>query len=153
MSTGESPLIATGFTLMTACIVGTVSGITVVLGPPVITAAVVTISAAAGEFFAGVFLGTILGLTIAGFTAFLVYRLYRLQQTHNPQVSDGVMYQPTGSPDAYQTQITDGEPPWFDMYLIGTVTALLVSMAFGPWATVFAGVVGALVSAQLFVGA
>ncbi|WP_435365385.1 hypothetical protein [Haloarchaeobius sp. DYHT-AS-18] len=169
MSAGESPLVATGFTVVTACIVGTVSGITVVLGPPVLTMLIVAVSDVAGNFYAGVFLGVFIGVLISAFTAFLVYRVYRLQQTHRPQAQDGVMYassqqgyqqqgyqqqgyQQGGYQQTYQQQVTGGDPPLFDMYLVGTVAALLVSLVLGPVVTVAAGIGGALVSARLFAG-
>ncbi|WP_439028148.1 hypothetical protein [Haloarchaeobius sp. DT45] len=165
MSAGESPLVATGFTVVTACIVGTVSGITVVLGPPILTMLIVAVSDVAGNFYAGVFLGVFIGVLISAFTAFLVYRVYRLQQTHRPQAQDGVMYAPSGQggyqqqgtyqqgyQQTYQQQVTGGDPPLFDMYLVGTVAALLVSLVLGPVVTVAAGIGGALVSARLFAG-
>ncbi|WP_267641502.1 hypothetical protein [Haloarchaeobius amylolyticus] len=158
MSAADSPLVTTGFTVVLACLVGTVSGITVVLGPPILTAVIVAVSDVAGNFYAGVFLGVFIGVLVSAFTAFLVYRVYRLQQTHRPQTQSGVMYAPSGGgggyqqPGSYQQQVTGGDPPLFDMYLVGTVAALLVSLVLGPVLTVAAGIGGALLSARLFAG-
>ncbi|WP_435334501.1 hypothetical protein [Haloarchaeobius sp. TZWWS8] len=153
MGTRESPLVETGFVLVTACLVGTVSGITVVLGPPVLTTLVVAVGDLAGLFYAGVFLGVCIGVTLSLFTAYLAVRLYRLQQTHRPQAQDGVIYESADQANArvtYREQVTGGDPPWVDMYLVGVVAALLTSLGFGLIATMAAGIGGAMLAGQLF---
>ncbi|WP_227134139.1 hypothetical protein [Halorubellus salinus] len=153
MSTREAGLLESGITLVTAVVVGAVSGITVVAAPPALTELVVLASDLAGTFYAGVLLGTMLGLFLAGFTAFLTYRVYRLQQVTTGEVASdiGPGFAPTAAPEVTYSGASD--PPWFDMYLVGVVVALVVAVVtpvvYGPLA---GGVVGALASARLFGG-
>jgi|GEM_PF-1064655 glycerol uptake facilitator-like aquaporin len=153
MATRQSGAVETGVTVATVVVLGLVSGITVVAAPPALTAVVVLASDVAGTFYAGVLLGTFLGLFLAGFTAFLTYRVYRLQQLTTPDASDGVgsTYAPTTGPNVTYRTVNGGEPPWFDAYLVGVVTAL-VAAALAPTvvAPLAGGVVGALASARLF---
>lgn len=153
MSTREASLLESGITLVTAIVVGVVSGITVVAAPPALTELVVLASDLAGTFYAGVLLGTMLGLFLASFTAFLTYRVYRLQQVTTGEVANdiGPGFAPTAAPEVTYSAASD--PPWFDMYLVGVVVALVVAVVtpvvYGPLA---GGVVGALASARLFGG-
>lgn len=145
-----------GLKLVTAVVLGVVSGITVVVLPPGLRELVVVASDVAGQFYAGVLLGTFLGLFVAGFTAFLSYRVYRLQQlggSTGVSGESGSSYAPTAGPDASYSSVNDGDPPWFDMYLVGVVAALVVSVFTTiVWAPLGAGILGALASARLFGG-
>jgi hypothetical protein len=155
MATREVGVLESSVTLVTAVVLGVVSGITVVVAPPALTALVVLASDVAGTFYAGVLVGTLLGVFLAAFTAFLTYRVYRLQQLTTPTTteSSGSTYTPTGGPDVTYQHVNDGDPPWLDMYLVGVVVALvamvLTPVVYGP---LVGGVVGALASAKLFGG-
>lgn len=142
-----------GITLVTAVVLGVVSGITVVAAPPALTELVVLASDLAGTFYAGVLLGTMLGLFLAGFTAFLTYRVYRLQTAATGEVANdiGPGFAPTAAPEV--TYSSEGDPPWFDMYLVGVVVALVAAVLTPVvYAPLVGGVVGALASARLFGG-
>jgi len=155
MAAREVGFVESGITFVTAVVLGAVSGITVVVAPPAFTELVVLASDVAGTFYAGVLVGTLLGVFLAGFTAFLTYRVYRLEQLTTPDASDGVggSYTPTSGPDVTYQHVNDGDPPWLDMYLVGVVGALVASVltpvVYGALA---GGVVGALASARLFGG-
>jgi hypothetical protein len=155
MAAREVGLLESSITLVTAVVLGVVSGITVVVAPPALTELVVLAGDVAGTFYAGVLVGTLLGVFLAAFTAFLTYRVYRLQQLTTPDVSDGAggSYTPTSGPDATYQHVNDGDPPWLDMYLVGVVVALVASV-FIPamYGALVGGVVGALASARLFGG-
>ncbi|NHN43448.1 hypothetical protein G9C85_17665 [Halorubellus sp. JP-L1] len=141
--------------VVTAVVLGVVSGITVVAAPPAITGVVVLASEVAGTFYAGVLVGTLLGLFLAGFTAFLTYRVYRLQEVTTGEVKNdiGPGFAPTAAPEVTYAAVNDGDPPWFDVYLVGVVVALVTAvLAPVAYAPLVGGVVGALASARLFGG-
>jgi hypothetical protein len=155
MSTREVGLLESSITLVTAVVLGVVSGITVIAAPPTFTALVVLASDAAGTFYAGVLLGTMLGVFLSGFTAFLTYRVYRLQQMGAGEVTNdiGPGFAPTAAPEMSYSAVNDGNPPWFDMYLVGVVLALVASLLTPVvYAPLAGGVLGALASARLFGG-
>jgi hypothetical protein len=157
MAYREAGIVGAGLELVTTVVVGVVSGLTVVVLPPAIRELVVVASEFANAFYAGVLLGTLLGVFIASFTAFLTYRVWRLRRTSFGPQADNITvdaagnYAPTDDPNSGYRQVTDGEPPWFDMYLVGVVSAL-VTMVFTAivWVPIGAGVFGALASARLF---
>lgn len=159
MAYREAGLITVGLEFVTAVVVGLVGGITVVALPPLLRELVVVASELANTFYAGVLLGTFLGLFIASFTAFLTYRVYRLQQLtagpggDNIGIDDAGNYVPVSPGDTQYEHVADGDPPWFNMYLIGTVSALVVAVFTSlVWPPLVAGVLGALASARLFGG-
>lgn len=155
MAAREVSVVESGITLVTAVVLGVVSGITVVVAPPALTEVVVLASDVAGTFYAGVLVGTLLGVFLSAFTAFLTYRVYRVQQLTTPATteSSGGTYAPTGGPDVTYRHATDGDPPWFDMYLVGVVLALVAAVVVpGTYGPLVGGVVGALASARLFGG-
>jgi len=155
MAAREVGFVESSITLATAVVLGVVSGITVAVAPPALTAVVVLASDVAGTFYAGVLVGTLLGVFLAAFTAFLTYRVYRLQQLTTPDASDGVggSYAPTSGPNVTYQHVNDGDPPWLDMYLVGVVAALVVSVLTpAVYGALAGGVVGALASARLFGG-
>jgi hypothetical protein len=155
MAAREVGLLESSITLVTAMVLGVVSGITVVVAPPALTQVVVLARDAAGTFYAGVLVGTLLGVFLAAFTAFLTYRVYRLQQLTTTDASDGVggTYAPTSGPNATYQHVNDNDPPWLDMYLVGVVAALVAALLTPVvYGSLAGGVLGALASARLFGG-
>lgn len=157
MAYREAGVVGAGLDFVTTVVVGVVSGLTVVVLPPALRELVVVASEFANTFYAGVLLGALLGVFIASFTAFLSYRVWRLQRTtfgpdaENITVDAAGNYVPTEEPDSGYRQVTDSDPPWFDMYLVGVVSALVTMVFTGVvWVPIGAGVFGALASARLF---